>query len=140
MPARPHLRSYARDFDRYGCLPLTCVEGVHLIVPELGRPDHYWALTHSDRCLWHERYEEDGEGEEAEFNKLNPLPYPLPVANPSAVANASSSSSEDDDSEDEDEASIETNEESDDEDEAAQAAHAALEARVREDLHLFLDA
>ena len=56
--------------ERYDCIQVNAVEGVYLVAPESGAFNHYWAINQSDSCLWHERYEDTGTGEEGCLDNL----------------------------------------------------------------------
>lgn len=72
IPNRPHLKDERIAVRRYDILPADAVESVHLVVPDLGRANFYWAVVHSDKCLWHEKYDLAGDQEEGNYDKLNP--------------------------------------------------------------------
>ena len=72
IPNRPHLKDERISVRRYDILPADAVESVHLVVPDLGRPNYYWAVVHSDKCLWHELYEKSGDLQEGNYDQLNP--------------------------------------------------------------------
>ena len=75
IPNRPHLKDERILMRRYDILPADAVESVHLVVPDLGRANHYWAVVHSDRCLWHEKYDLAGDVQEGNYEKLNPRAF-----------------------------------------------------------------
>ena len=77
VPNRPHLKEITDHDVKYGCILVTAVEKVRLLVPDLGRPGYYWAAMHDDCLLWDERYLEDGTAEEGEKEKLNPEMFPF---------------------------------------------------------------
>ena len=72
IPNRPHLKDERIAVRRYDILPADAVESVHLVVPDLGRANFYWAVVHSDKCLWHEKYDLAGDQQEGNYDKLNP--------------------------------------------------------------------
>ena len=77
VPNRPHLKDITDNHVKYGCILVTAVEKVRLLVPDLGRLGYYWAAMHDDCVLWDERYKEDGTAEEGEKEKLNPEMFPF---------------------------------------------------------------
>ena len=77
VPSRPHLKEISNIDVKYGCILVTAVEMVRLLVPDLGRLGFYWAVMHSDAILWNERYLEDGTSEEGDQLALNPPIFPF---------------------------------------------------------------
>ena len=75
IPNRPHLKDERIAVRRYDILPADAVESVHLVVPDLGRANFYWAVVHSDKCLWHEKYDLAGDVQEGNYEKLNPRAF-----------------------------------------------------------------
>ena len=74
------------------------VKGVYMVAPELGHTGSYWAINQSDRCLWHERYEEAGTGEKGDLELLEPDVF---SRTSSSSSDSGSSASSDSDSEEE---------------------------------------
>ena len=72
---------------------VSAVEGVYMVAPELGHTGSYWAINQNDRCLWHERYEEAGTGEEGDLELLEPDVF-APTASSSSSDSDSSASSD----------------------------------------------
>ena len=107
IPNWPHLRQMPNIHERYDCIQVNAVEGVYLVAPESGAFNHYWAINQSDSCLWHERYEDTGTGEEGCLDNLEldafahaDAKYGDGGGSGSSSGSSSSSSSEEDDSSD----------------------------------------
>ena len=67
-----------------------------MLAPELGHTGSYWAVNQSDRCLWHERYEDTSHGEEGELGPLEPDVFLCDAGSSSSSSSDSSSDSDSD--------------------------------------------
>ena len=80
---------------------VSAVEGVYMVAPELGHTGSYWAINQNDRCLWHERYEEAGTGEEGDLELLEPDVFAPTASSSSSDSDSDSSASSDSEEEEE---------------------------------------
>jgi hypothetical protein len=81
IPNWPHITEHSTAAQSYDCVPVSCVESVHFLAPDIDRPGYHWVVRPSGTRLWHERYSDVDDGEEGDLSKLEPDAFEDPHTN-----------------------------------------------------------